>query len=95
MDRGGRYHGSSSARSGQRWKTLVVAKEDDDDEGDFTFVYEASDGDEVVDSATHMKAMRINVPLLRAAAQMWDPEFHAFRFGHEELCPTVDELLPS
>ena len=40
----------------------------------------------------HLREVAIRPVLLHAAARFWDPEVHVFRFGSQELCPTVEEF---
>jgi len=43
-------------------------------------------------SMRHLRNIRLRPELLRAAASLWDPQVHVFRFGEQELCPTVEEF---
>lgn len=45
-----------------------------------------------LNSLRHIHPIPIRPELLHAAAQFWDPEFHVFRFGLQELCPTIEEF---
>ncbi|KAI8568257.1 hypothetical protein RHMOL_Rhmol02G0184000 [Rhododendron molle] len=40
----------------------------------------------------YLRNIRLRPELLRAAVSFWDPEVHVFRFGDQELCPTVEEF---
>lgn len=40
----------------------------------------------------YLSDIHIRPNLLHAAVRFWDPEVHVFRFGIQELCPTVEEL---
>ncbi|KAI8568255.1 hypothetical protein RHMOL_Rhmol02G0184000 [Rhododendron molle] len=43
-------------------------------------------------SMRYLRNIRLRPELLRAAVSFWDPEVHVFRFGDQELCPTVEEF---
>jgi hypothetical protein len=40
----------------------------------------------------HLREVAIRPVLLHAATRFWDSEVHVFRFGSQELCPTVEEF---
>jgi hypothetical protein len=40
----------------------------------------------------HLHTFPIRQDILHAAVHCWDPELHVFRFGMQELCPTVEEF---
>lgn len=40
----------------------------------------------------HLREVAIRPDLLLALVHFWDPEVHVFRFGIQELCPTVEEF---
>jgi hypothetical protein len=40
----------------------------------------------------HLHTFPICQDILRAAVRCWDSELHVFRFGMQELCPTVEEF---
>ncbi|KAI8568361.1 hypothetical protein RHMOL_Rhmol02G0192300 [Rhododendron molle] len=40
----------------------------------------------------HLREVAIRHVLFLAAAHFWDFEVHVFRFGSQELCPTVEEF---
>ncbi|KAI8568359.1 hypothetical protein RHMOL_Rhmol02G0192000 [Rhododendron molle] len=40
----------------------------------------------------YLREIAIHPVLLHAATRFWDPEVHVFRFGSQELCPTVEEF---
>ena len=39
-----------------------------------------------------LQNVRSRPEILTAATQFWDPDVHVFRFGDDELCPTVEEF---
>lgn len=43
-------------------------------------------------SIRYLRDIRLNLPLLQAAIAYWDPTAHVFRFGLNEICPTVEEF---
>jgi hypothetical protein len=45
-----------------------------------------------LDSVRFLRGVRLQPSLLRAALEFWDPDLHVFRFGLDELCPTVDDF---
>ncbi|KAI8551255.1 hypothetical protein RHMOL_Rhmol06G0171100 [Rhododendron molle] len=40
----------------------------------------------------YLRNIHLRPELLRAAMSFWDPEVHVFRFGEQELCPTVEKF---
>jgi hypothetical protein len=45
-----------------------------------------------LDSVRFLRGVRLQPSLLRAALDFWDPDLHVFRFGLDELCPTVEDF---
>ena len=43
-------------------------------------------------SLKYVRDVIIRPELLHAAVRFWDPEVHVFRFGLQEVCPTVEEF---
>ncbi|KAI8546926.1 hypothetical protein RHMOL_Rhmol07G0157400 [Rhododendron molle] len=43
-------------------------------------------------SMRYLRNICLRPELLRAAVSFWDLEVHVFRFGDQELCPTVEEF---
>lgn len=43
-------------------------------------------------SMRYLHNIRLRPELLRAAVTFRDPEVHVFRFGEQELCPTMEEF---
>ncbi|KAI8572065.1 hypothetical protein RHMOL_Rhmol01G0169600 [Rhododendron molle] len=39
-----------------------------------------------------LRNVRLRPKILWSAVQFWDPDVHVFRFGDNELCPTVEEF---
>lgn len=39
-----------------------------------------------------LRNVRFRPEILTAATRFWDPDVHVFRFGDDELCPTVEEF---
>ena len=44
-------------------------------------------------SIRFLRNIRLNLPLLHAAMAYWDSSLHVFRFGLDEMCPTVEEFM--
>ncbi|KAI8534993.1 hypothetical protein RHMOL_Rhmol10G0140400 [Rhododendron molle] len=40
----------------------------------------------------YLRSVRLHPEILWSALQFWDPDVHVFRFGDNELCPTVEEF---
>jgi hypothetical protein len=43
-------------------------------------------------SFRHLQHVPLRPTLLRAALRCWDPDVHVFRFGDDEICPTIEEF---
>jgi hypothetical protein len=39
-----------------------------------------------------LRSVKLHPEILTAASRFWDPDVHVFRFGDDELCPTVEEF---
>ncbi|KAI8542626.1 hypothetical protein RHMOL_Rhmol08G0152100 [Rhododendron molle] len=39
-----------------------------------------------------LRSIRLRPEILWPALWFWDPDMHVFRFGDNELCPTVEEF---
>ncbi|KAI8568261.1 hypothetical protein RHMOL_Rhmol02G0184200 [Rhododendron molle] len=39
-----------------------------------------------------LRNIQLQPAILQSAVRFWDPDVHVFRFGDDELCPTVEEL---
>ncbi|KAI8550622.1 hypothetical protein RHMOL_Rhmol06G0121700 [Rhododendron molle] len=39
-----------------------------------------------------LRRVRLRPEILWAAVRFWDPDVHVFRFGDDELCPTMEEF---
>ncbi|XP_077243156.1 uncharacterized protein LOC143883721 [Tasmannia lanceolata] len=47
--------------------------------------------DHFINSFTHLNSRDINWKFLQAAAGLWDPVLHVFKFGRFELCPIFED----
>lgn len=45
-----------------------------------------------LNSLRFLRQVPIRHELLHAAVLFWDPDVHVFRFGEQELCPTIEEF---
>ncbi|KAI8542702.1 hypothetical protein RHMOL_Rhmol08G0159400 [Rhododendron molle] len=43
-------------------------------------------------SFRYLRHVPLRPTLLRAALRFWDPDVHVFRFGDDEICPTIEEF---